>query len=124
MDSYCSDFICTYQVIDNEDLYRSQFLQAFGLSQWDDQAIALATDKIFALVESELIPAFDILRGGDSRFGHMLLFMGDDLSNSNLFRVLFVYDLFYITHRCISDVLTSGRVDKERLTTLCKAIKA
>lgn len=93
MDLYCSEFICTYQVIENEDLYRSQFLQAFGLSQWDDQAIALATDKIFALVESELIPEFDILRGGDSRFGHMLLFMGDDLSNSNLFRVLFVYDL-------------------------------
>ena len=33
---YDSSFLCTYKNIDDDDLYRIQFLQAFKLSNWDD----------------------------------------------------------------------------------------
>ena len=44
---YCSNFICTYLDYKSKDdeeyiqdqLYRSQFLQAFGLENWDDDII-------------------------------------------------------------------------------------
>ena len=42
---YDSSFLCTYKNIDDDDLYRIQFLQAFKLDNWDDKLINSSTPK-------------------------------------------------------------------------------
>ena len=40
---YQADFICTYKMMDEvndqEQMYRIQLLQAFGLNHWDDEQV-------------------------------------------------------------------------------------
>ena len=50
-DTYDFDFLCTYLDVDNDDLYRSQLLQAFCLNNWDDKLITERTDDLFVFVE-------------------------------------------------------------------------
>ena len=67
-DTYDSNFICTYIDVDDDDLYRAQFLQAFKLKNWDDLEITKRTDRIFNISEKYFIEAFDILREAYNAF--------------------------------------------------------
>lgn len=117
-DIYDSNFICTYIAVDDDDLYRAQFLQAFKMKKWDDLEITRRTDIIFNISEKHFIDAFDILREGKSKFAHIMLFMGDKLTNENLFRIFFVYDLFEYTHRCLCDIVLKNKIDQKHLSSL------
>ena len=100
---YCTDFICTYQNHEDEDeqedIYRSQFLQAFELEEWDDDIInkmvAELFDKIKEMKDFEVI--FEKLKNSKENM-FFILMMGDD--NLTLFKLLFKFELFHITH-CI-----------------------
>ena len=107
---YCSDFICTYKLIENESesehLYRIQFLQAFESKNWDDDII---NDKMKNLYESikDNTNIKDIINNiKTSKNLEMLinLFGNDDLS---LFKLLFKYELFDFTHKCICNILNN-----------------
>ena len=119
---YQTDFVCTYQIADDDDLYRSQFLQAFGIEEWNDNIIAIKTDALFKVVEKDFEPILACLRSGKTRFTHLMIMMGQHLSNDNLFRLLFVYDLFHLTHRCICDIINDGAVNEERMQELARAV--
>lgn len=113
MDFYDTTFICTYKQADNDitdDLYRNQFLQAFKLDKWNDKLITEKTDLLFKVMEKQIEEVFCQMRLGNTKYSHMLLFMGEHLTNSNLFRVFFVYDVFDIFHRCICDVKINGNL--------------
>ena len=56
---YDSSFLCTYKNIDDDDLYRIQFLQAFKLDNWDDKLINSTRNKLFLLVKDQFV---DILK--------------------------------------------------------------
>jgi hypothetical protein len=98
---YCTDFICTYQNHEDEDeqedIYRSQFLQAFELEEWDDDIInkmvAELFNKIKEMKEFEVI--FEKLKNSKENM-FFILMMGDD--NLTLFKLLFKFELFHITH--------------------------
>ena len=120
---YRTDFICTYQIADDDDLYRSQFLQAFDIKEWNSNVIANKTDALFKVVEKDFEPALAYLRSGKTRFTHLMIMMGQHLSNDNLFRVLFVYDLFHLTHRCICDIINDGDLNDERMQELARAVR-
>ena len=98
---YCTDFICTYQNHEDEDeqedIYRSQFLQAFELEEWDDDIINKMVselfDKIKEMKEFEVI--FEKLKNSKENM-FFILMMGDD--NLTLFKLLFKFELFHITH--------------------------
>ena len=126
MEFYDTRFICTYKQKEMEDiaddLYRSQFLQAFKLKEWDDKIITERTDLLFNIMEEHLIEIFTQMKVGNTKFSHMLLFMGECLTNSNLFRVFFVYDLFDIFHRCTCDVVNNGNIKEEHYTMFKNAV--
>jgi len=121
---YDSSFICTYKIHDDDDMYRSQFLQAFKLIEWNDKFITIKTDSLFNIVETYFIKIFDELRTEKTRFTHMMLFMGEHLTNENLFRILFVYDLFDLTHRCICDILNNNKLSEDLLNKLLIGLRS
>lgn len=125
MDFYDTTFICTYKQADNDitdDLYRSQFLQAFKLDKWNDNKITNMTDKLFEVAEEHFLEIFTEMKGGNTKFSHMLLFMGEHLTNSNLFRVFFVYDLFDLFHRCICDLKIEDKIKEEHYAMFKNAV--
>uniref|UniRef100_A0A6C0CQ98 Uncharacterized protein n=1 Tax=viral metagenome TaxID=1070528 RepID=A0A6C0CQ98_9ZZZZ len=125
MDFYDTSFICTYKKSDDDisdDLYRSQFLQAFKLKTFDDNLITEKTDKLFHIMEKHLTKVFTHMKEGNTKFSHMLLFMGEHLNNANLFRVFFVYDVFDIFHRCICDVNDNNKVSDKHYSLFKNAV--
>ena len=45
--AYDSTFLCTYKQLDDDDIYRAQFLQAFKCKEWNDSEINTKTDIVF-----------------------------------------------------------------------------
>ena len=121
-DIYDKSFVCTYPELDSDDLYRSQFLQAFKLKEWDDSKITNKTDILFEIVKDELKDIFDILKKRNTKFTHLMLFMGENVTDSNLFRILFAYDLFYLTHRCIIDIIDNNKTKLQHIQRLKEVI--
>ena len=125
MDFYDTTFICTYKKADNDitdDLYRSQFLQSFKLENWNDDLITKKTDMLFEVVEKHFIDVFTEMKKGNTKFSHMLLFMGEHLTNSNLFRVFFVYDVFDVFHRCVCEVNENNKLSKKQYNLFKNAV--
>jgi hypothetical protein len=122
LETYAYDFLCTYKQLDCDNLYRSQLLQAFKLTEWNDKEMTIRTDKLFTKVEEQLKDVFDIFRNNETRFTHLMLFMGEHLTNENLFRILFTMDLFQEAHICFCDILNTGSVKNDNKQQLIAAI--
>ncbi len=121
---YDSTFLCTYKQLDDDDLYRAQILQAFKCTCWDDAEITKKTDIVYDSVGHHFKTCYDTFRTCDTRFTHLMMFMGEHLTDENLFRILFSMDLFSETHRCISDVVNSGSVALDSKDALIKCINS
>ena len=122
LETYAYDFLCTYKQLDSDDLYRTQLLQAFKLTEWNDKEMTIRTDNLFTCVQEYFEDIFDIFRKGETRFTHLMLFMGEHLTNENLFRLLFTMDLFQEAHVCFCDILNTGNVKKDNKQQLIRAI--
>ena len=111
---YCSDFICTYKLIereiDSEHLYRIQFLQAFQSDKWDDNIINNKIKNLYENIKNNNNIKEIINNIKTSKNLEMLIniFGNDDLS---LFNLLFKYELFDLTHMCICNILNKDNED-------------
>ena len=126
LDYYDTTFLCTYLIADDDgddDLYRSQFLQAFKMEEWSDLIITKKTDALFLVMEKHFIDAFDLLRSKTTKFTHILLLMGERLTNENLFRVFFVRDIFQYAHRCFCDIVRNGCITQKYKDDMLDAIR-
>lgn len=119
---YCADFICTYKLIENESesehLYRIQFLQAFQSKAWDDTIINNKIEKLYDNIKhnnniNEIIN--NIKKSKNLEI--MITLLGDD--DLTLFKLLFKYELFDFTHKCICNILNN---DNENVTSENKNI--
>ena len=105
---YSTDFICTYLHLDDfqeqEDLYRIQFLQAFMIEQWDDNIISEKTTNLFKLVKNnkQFKIIFDKARKSDNL--QLLIFLAGT-QDFDIFKLLFKFELFTYTHKCICDFI-------------------
>lgn len=122
--AYDSSFLCTYKQLDDDDLYRAQFLQAFKCTSWDDAEITKKTDIVYDNVGHHFKTCYDTFRANNTRFTHLMMFMGQHHTNENLFRILFCMDLFSETHRCISDIVNNGNVTPDSIDALLKCINS
>ena len=108
---YCADFICTYKLLENESesehLYRIQFLQAFQSENWNDDII---NDKMKDLYENikDNTNIKDIINNikKSKNLEMMITLLGDD--ELTLFKLLFKYELFDFTHKCICNILNNN----------------
>ena len=95
---YDSNFLCTYQLVNDDDLsddlYRCQFLQACKLKSWNDNTVNTIINYLEKLTKSD--PTFQ-----------------SALKSSQIqqqFIFLLAYPYFHITHRCICDIITHNHV--------------
>lgn len=115
---YCSDFICTYDKIKDvdiqEDVYRSQILQAFDLEQWDDTIINDKLERLFDIIKNkkEFEIIFEKLKTSKQN-AFFIEMMGDD--KLVLFKLLFKFELFHITHCILSSYLNDKPVSLDTL---------
>ena len=108
---YIHDFVCTYQMLDDDeveladDLYRTQFVQAFGLDTYDDAAIACITHTLY-----DTYGVGTELEGVITRNQKNCFLGGDDPYEA--FMMLFAYPTFHLLHACIGSLMR-GTVHKD-----------
>lgn len=123
---YITDFVCTYHLIgggpgDDADadeygidcLYRMQFLQAFGIADFDNVAI----DEILAEIADKIKNNDELIR---VIMQHPLLASPDTANSSyvDILPFLFAYSSFYAFHKCLIDLYNADPVSDENLTAL------
>lgn len=121
---YVHNFICTYKSHgeqNSEDLYRMQYLQAFNLDNWDDTVIEKKSAELFDKISknegmSEIINKIK----GTAKFKGIISLLGDE--ERDLFKLLFIYDLFDLSHKCFCDILNDGNIREDNKIMLLKNI--
>ena len=104
---YMTDFVCTYHLIDDENmsdaLYRSQFIQAFGLDTFNDEVISTTTRLLYHRFGGhiELNKAVILNRKN--------CFFGDDYDS---FQMLFSYHTFYLLHKCFTGIIQGDDLEE------------
>lgn len=135
--NYSTDFLCTYQLyqdeenIENEqeqeDMYRIQYLQAFKLTHWDDDIISNTMDKLYEILKKTKLNSL-IEKIPQTNHSLFYLFQYNDNEYLNekdkriLFNFLFQFDLFYLTHICICEFINNKYITEESIKELEKAI--
>ncbi len=109
---YVDDFICTYKLhdeSDQENMYRSQFLQAFDLKEWDDKCVEERLSALYHVIKEDGDMLDIIAKAKTSKHLEMLLLLsGND--DETIFKTLFKFELFDMTHRCLSDVTSKKKM--------------
>ena len=93
----------------SETLYRSELLGVFGLEEFDDDII----NKKVAELCSKL--------SEHSEFSKLMLVAAGKMLSEDLctgLMVLFSYDTFFLSHLCICEYLTTGKISLENLNNL------
>lgn len=118
--NYNSDFLITYRSFKEEyysDLcYKIQLLQAFNMVKYDEYILQENIKKLYFLLREnmELKEIYEILSKKNGQFEIIKeLFlnnythdeMPDDIYYIFFFQILFSYDYFDITHKCLSKYL-------------------
>lgn len=111
---YVDDFICTYKLHEENDqeiMYRTQFLQAFGLESWNDKKVEEMMFKLYESIKM-LKDVKEIIEKAKAseQLAMLLLFSGTD--DKDVFKLLFKFELFDFTHRCICDAINERKISK------------
>lgn len=127
---YDVKMICTYHDIDDDlqdDLYRVQFLQAFKLSEWNDEIINNKIEKIFNLliddnnINKNINETLNLICESKNYNSLVLLFGDDKLCQ---FKLLFGFDLFSIFHKCIGHYFSDGSIKEDDIIKLKNKINS
>ena len=89
---------------DQEDMYRAQFLEAFGLTEWDDTKINSETEKLYSICKTRKEFSMLINKLKQSEELKMLLSIIGD-SEDVVFKCLFRFELFDVAHRYFCSIL-------------------
>jgi len=107
---YVTDFICTYKLHDEEDqeiMYRTQFLQALELTRWNDDTVDERMSRLYDFVKESSDVREIISKAKTNKDLEMFVAMsGND--DAIVFRMLFKFELFDMTHRCICDAINKN----------------
>ena len=120
---YNTSFRCTYNLIDSndkedmeisDDLYRSQFLQAFNSNDWISDDI----DKMLEYINNELMK---------NEYGKQILLK---IKEKNILPVenmetivLFSYEYFYLLLNCLIDLFNNGDISNTNYNMLIQKIE-
>ena len=126
--TYHTDFICTYKMMDTpedqEDLYRIQLLQAFGLEQWDDMLVNDMIDMLYAkLADTPELNQLLVKARLNIPITEFLSIVGlKNASDDILFKLFFKYEYFDLLHRCICDYYANKTIQPTILNQLLKEL--
>lgn len=107
---------CTYNNASDlaqEDHYRTEFLSAFNLEEFDEAIINTEVDVLFESLNKSPIFVECMEKSA-------LNFFSDDLQIGLM--GLFAFDYFYLAHSCICEFLESGNITEENINALLSAL--
>lgn len=108
---------CTYNNNANElaqeDQYRTEFLSAFNLEEFDDKQINKEVSELFERVKH----SHELTR---CMTKSAATFFSEDLQTGLM--GLFAFDFFYLAHPCICEFLESGNITEENINALLSAL--
>lgn len=121
---YCSDFVCTYKQHSDEYqdmIYRSQLLQAFSLEDLDDDAINGEIEKIYNTIRDNNDITYLLSKiEKSSGLQTIISFIGND--NLTLFKLLFHFELFDLTHKLICEFKNNHTISREIVDRIVKLL--
>lgn len=123
---YIKDFYCTYKLHDDEsceEIYRLQFLQAFNLTKWNDKIIEKETQLLFkSFQEMKMLDLKDVIDKikKEKKYAGLITILGSD--DYDIFKILFMYELFDYAHKCFCDFLNKGAISEENKKLLMNNI--
>ena len=115
------DYICTYKMITEEDedekglselMYQIQYLQLFGLTEFDEAIIGEKIEAVYKQLEKE--PFLDELFEYHTYNGYM--------SKEFMFRTLFSYEYLDLFHKLLYNYFQKTSIENN-IIELKKAIK-
>jgi len=138
---YQADFVCTYKLIDDidendqEQLYRIQLLQAFDLTEWNDDKINKIIEELYlsitltgvfndvfikAKLNNHINEILEIYKLSNTEIETDKIAILDE--NDIVFKLLFKFEYFDLTHRCLIDYLINKSIDEKYLNKLLSAL--
>lgn len=111
--NYNINFITKYNVIcdsnESSNIYKKEILHVFNIDEYDDKKI----DKIQMELFKDMVKT--------ERLKNIMKILANSYFSEDLefgFIILFSYDYFYITHKCISSFYKKGYIEEELLIEL------
>ena len=138
---YQADFVCTYKLFDDidendqEQLYRIQLLQAFDLTEWNDDKINKIIEELYlsitltgvfndvfikAKLNNHINEILEIYKLSNTEIETDKIAILDE--NDIVFKLLFKFEYFDLTHRCLIDYLINKSIDEKYLNKLLSAL--
>ena len=138
---YQADFVCTYKLFhdidenDQEQLYRIQLLQAFDLNLWNDDEINRIIEELYlsislsgvfndvfikAKLNKNINELLEVYKLCNTEIETDKIAIIDE--NDIVFKLLFKFEYFDLTHRCIIDYLINKTIDEKYLNKLLLAL--
>jgi hypothetical protein len=124
---YCTDFICTYKLHDDDikdDMYHAQFLQAFKLNEWNSTKIDNTIQLVFQDIKEELRHVIQYIKHNECNCIPSIRLFFPILDDISIFQLLFVYDFFDLVHNCICEKYNNGFVSIDTINKLFDKIKS
>ena len=126
---YQADFICTYKMMDEvndqEQMYRIQLLQAFGLNHWDDEQVIPVIMELYNELEktNQMKEIYNKARENPIIQEMLTIFSDESLIGDDIIlNLLFKFEYFDLLHRCIVDFLINGDIDEKYKNNLLNAL--
>ena len=121
-----SDFICTYTMHETEDqliVYQAQLLQAFDLEIYDEKTMETRISELYQKVyeNCDMQTVFSALKQSQN-FKSFMLIIGNN--NRDIFTLLFSFDLFDISHKCLGEIITKGKISGDNMEKLLSKIES
>ena len=118
--NYDSSFLTTYKLHSDDDdrnlCYQLQLLQALNITSYDSIILTTHIDKIrFFLQNNSELDAI-LLALQEKYKDTNIAFMIDDRNSNVLFQLLFSYDYFDVTHKCLCKYLNEKKNEHEKDT--------
>lgn len=104
---YNTTFLCTYKLHDDEDdqdtLYRHEYLYAFGLKEYDSDAIVTTLDNLYQKLKDNK----DFIEIAESHYH----FNGENKNHELILQFLFSFHTFNLFHACLVFLLLDDKND-------------
>ena len=126
---YKTNFVCTYKAfeeladdeVNSDMLYQAQFLQVFGIVEYNDAAISAGLEFIKAKV-IEIPELMSLVL----RHPYRVTFNSDDSDSDSLEMLLplmFAYPLMDVFHLCLIDAFKTGSISTAARDNVLNAYK-
>lgn len=110
--NYNTKLLCTYDKHEtdiSDDIYRSQLLQIFNMECFDEKIINKRTNDLYDFLyinhPKHLEKIMTSIKNNENLNLYCMLFENKD---KNIFRLLFMFDLFNLTHRLFCSLINEN----------------